>query len=174
MNLNQPIDCIIALGEGMRLDGSASNPTQAAGEKVIDVVESSNLKVPIIISGGSMVRGITEGMAIEKLLNKNNIKNLFVSDTKIFPSGTHLQPGAVQKRIKKINPKSVILITHPVHSSRALWVFSEYFPDIKFIPIVSKDVYDKKMIQVRLHNKILFTTWNSIAWIHNYLFYKVK
>lgn len=105
MNLNQPIDCIIALGEGMRLDGSASNPTQAVGEKVIDVVESSNLKVPIIISGGSMVRGITEGMAIEKLLNKNNIKNLFVSDTKIFPSGDTSSARSSAKTNKKDKSK---------------------------------------------------------------------
>jgi len=174
MNFNQPIDCIIVLGEGMRPDGTASNPTHAVGEKAVDIVKLFNLEVPIIISGGSIARGITEGMAIKKLLSQHKIKNLFVSDAKTFPAGTHLQPKAIEEQIKKINPKRAILITHPVHSTRALWIFKEYFPSIIFAPVVSENVYDKKMIQVRLHNKFFFTIWNGVAWIHNYLFCKFK
>lgn len=174
MSFKKEIDSIIILGEGIRPDGSASTPTCAVGEKAVSIIKLFELKVPVIISGGSIASGVTEGMAIKKILNANNIKKLFVLDTKVFPSGTHLQPEAIQEQMKKNNLRKVILIAHPVHIARALWVFKKYFPKIKFIPMASNEVYDKKMIQVRLHNKFFFTIWNNMAWIHNYLFYKFK
>ena len=166
-------DLILALGVALRPDGSAGAPTSAVARKVIDLHRTGAAR-RILLCGGYTQAGVSEAEAMRRLLAAEGItEGVWLDEEQDHVQGTPRQPVSVERVLRGAlpsYPETVVLVAHPLHLPRALWLFRKAFPEIEFIPVKADEVYDAGLSQRRLHSRWRFWLWNGLAWVHHRMF----
>ena len=166
-DLPEKADCVVALGCSLRPDGTAANPTRAIADRAAELYRQGRAR-KMVISGGNPVNGVTEGEAMMSVARERHglsgpdlILDELPKDRYV---GTLQQVQSVEKILRGLEAKKVLLVVQPQQLPRALWLFRRMIPDIAFYPANPAEEYDPLSTQSRMHTAWRFRIWNMIAW----------
>jgi uncharacterized SAM-binding protein YcdF (DUF218 family)/beta-phosphoglucomutase-like phosphatase (HAD superfamily) len=163
-------DLILGIGAGFKNDGGPSNLSIAVAEKCAALVREG-VAPRIMLSGGSIVRGASEEEKMRDVLNEMGImRDIVLARAPNRSASSHLMPEYVARAFGEHWPQRVIIVAHPLHLPRVLWLFEHAFPEIEFYPVNAREAYDPESNQLRLHNSFWFTVWNGLAFCHHRMF----
>lgn len=166
-------DLILGLGVALRPDGASGAPTAAVARKVIELYRLGAAR-RILLCGGYAQAGVSEAEAMRRLLAVEGItEGIWLDEAPDHVQGTPRQPVSVERLLRGVlpsYPETVVLVAHPLHLPRAVWLFRKSLPAIEFIPIRADEVYDTTLSQRRLHSRWRFWLWNCLAWVHHRMF----
>jgi len=169
----RPVDLLVALGVGLRSDGTPGPPTTAVAERTANLLEH-NLARVALLSGGYRQAGISEAEAMRTILIGRSITTpIFIDCSPNHVRGTPFQPPSAERIFHtklKTNPKHILLVAHSMHLPRAQWLFRRFFSKIEFYWAGAGEIYDPCSSQRRLHGPRRFALWNLMAWGHHRLF----
>lgn len=168
-------DLILGLGAALHRDGSASLPTAAVAQRVIELYRARCAPV-VVLSGGYRQNQVSEAAAMSQLLAEQSVVFwVRLDEAPDHVRGTHRQPASARdlfQRVLPSPPHRVILVAHPRHLPRALWLFRRAFPDIAWFPANATEVYDPAASQWRLRRRWSFVLWNLAAWPVHWLLHR--
>ena len=122
---------------------------------------------------GNSQSGVSEAEAMRRILATEGIhERVWIDQDPIHVRGTPFQLKTVERIFSHTlpsYPKQLILVAHPLHLPRAIWLFRRAFPKVQFLLAASQQVYDTTVSQRRLHSRWRFLLWNGLAWIHHLL-----
>ena len=166
-------DLILGLGVAVCRDGSAGAATTAVADEVVRLYRAG-VAPRILLSGGYSQAGVSEAEAMRRLLVDQGIDEaVWVDAAPDHILGTPYQPRSAAAMFSNhfpSVPQRIVLVGHPLHLPRALWLFRRAFPNITITPAPSREVYDALLSQRRLHARWRFMLWNCAAWIHHLIF----
>jgi uncharacterized SAM-binding protein YcdF (DUF218 family) len=162
----QKADVIVAVGIGLRMDGSLSNLSQAVAQKAVDLYKDK-FSPTIIFTGGFVQNSTTEAEAMRDYAIERGVPR---KDTIIETNSVSTPANADEtlKIIKKENFKSVLVVAQHIHARRVTFLFRKKLGDnhsLYWSSAFSK--YDDVPGQKRLLSESRFLLW-EIFWIITY------
>lgn len=121
--------------------------------------------------------GISEARAMRTVVSTLGVtEDVVLDEAECHRRGTHHQPvtfasilsGRVAGRVSA--DCRVILVAHPRHLPRALWLFRRALPTMRFYAANADEIYDPLSTQWRLRGRWRFCLWNLLASVHHLLF----
>lgn len=115
-------DAIVVLGGGVRFDGELSDPTQRRLVYALRLFRKGYAPVVILTGGNPTIPDLPESEQMERVARELGFSSgSFIVETKA--KRTSEQAVAVAEIVRARQMKSVILVTSPLHSYRALQTF---------------------------------------------------
>jgi len=166
-------DLILALGVSLRRDGLPSTSTLAVARCAAQLFVQGYAPT-ILLSGGYSQQGVSEASAMRRILADEGIsEHILLDESPAHVFGTQHQPRTAAQIFRTQMgewPSRIILIAHPRHLPRALWLFRRSLSGIAIFPMNAPEVYDPASVQLRLRGPKRFILWNLLAWTHHWLF----
>jgi hypothetical protein len=168
----KPVDLLLALGVGLRRDGTPGPPTTAVAQRTAELAERGFART-ILLSGGYRQNGVAEAEAMQSILSGREIQTSILLDcSPAHIGGTPFQPpsaAAIFQSELGRTPDQILLVAHRMHLPRALWLFRRFFRKVEFYWAGAEEVYDPCSEQRRLRGRWRFAIWNLMAWTHHRL-----
>jgi uncharacterized SAM-binding protein YcdF (DUF218 family) len=165
-NIHHRVDVIVAMGTGIRSDGSLSNLSKAVTQKAIELYKNK-FAPNIIFTGGFTQNNITEAEAMRDYAIKRGIpkNNIFLEVDSV---STPTNVSETQKILKKKKFKSVLVVAQYVHIRRVIALFRRMLGNnYKLYWISAFSKYDNVPGQKRLSSENRFLLW-EMFWIGIY------
>ena len=161
----QKADAIVVLSG----DGESSYINQSYQRRTLDAIEyyKTGYASKIIISSGRD-QNFSEMEIIKSLLIKRGIPENVIFITDKFPKSTYENINLLKELIKRNDIKSVILITSPYHSRRALWIFRKVMPEVNVLAPKVIDTPSKKIEWVANLDQLKVIMYEYSSIIYNY------
>jgi len=165
-------DVIVAVGIGLRSDGSLSNLSKAVAQKAIDLYKE-RFSSKIIFSGGFSQNNKTEAEAMRDYALKRGIapKDIIIE---IDSVSTPTNVDETLKILKNNRLKSVLVVAQHIHARRVIFLFSKKLGDSYKIYWASAfSRYDVVPGQKRLLSEETFLLW-GVFWVVVYRLFGYK
>lgn len=121
-------------------DGESSYINQSYQRRTLDAINYyKSGYAPLIILSSGRDQTFSEVEVIKSLLINRGVPVSAIQILEKYPRSTFQNVAFVKESLDKQGVKSILLITSPYHSRRALWVWRKAMPDIE---VVSPEVVD--------------------------------
>ena len=119
-------------------DGESSYINQSYQRRTLDAIHYfKSGYAPLIILSSGKNQTISEVEIIRSLLINRQVPNNSIQILNEYPRSTYENVALVKEILTRNNINSILLITSPYHSRRALWVWRKAMPDLNVLaPIV--------------------------------------
>jgi uncharacterized SAM-binding protein YcdF (DUF218 family)/glycosyltransferase involved in cell wall biosynthesis len=119
-------------------DGESSYINQSYQRRTLDAIHYfKSGYAPLIILSSGKNQTISEVEIIRSLLINRQVPNNSIQILNEYPRSTYENVALVKEILTRNNVNSILLITSPYHSRRALWVWRKAMPDLNVLaPIV--------------------------------------
>lgn len=166
----KPVDVLLALGVGLRPDGTPGPPTTAVAQHTAILAERGFART-ILLCGGYRQAAVAEAEAMRAILSARGVTIPILLDcSPDHVRGTPFQPPSAAEILQSQlghTPGHILLVAHRMHLPRALWLFRRFFTTVEFYWSSAEEVYDARSGQRRLHARWRFAIWNLLAWVHH-------
>jgi hypothetical protein len=167
---SKPVEILLALGVGLRKDGTPGPPTTAVAQRAAQLIELGYART-VLLSGGFRQAGVAEAEAMQTILIGGGMTAPILLDcSPKHVRGTPFQPPSAaevfQRQLGHF-PRQILLVAHPMHLPRAVWLFQRFLPAVEFFWAAAEEAYDQFSSQHRLHSRWRFAVWNLLAWAHH-------
>lgn len=161
----QKVDAIVVFSG----DGELGYINQSYQRRTLDAFEyfENGYASQIIISSGRD-QTFSEVEIIKSLLIKRGIPEDVIFTADKYPRSTYENIILIKEILEKSNFKSILLVTSPYHSRRALWIFKKVMPELLVLAPKVIDTPSKEMEWVASLDQIKIITYEYLSIIYNY------
>jgi len=161
----EKVDAIVVLSG----DGETSYINQSYQRRTLDAIKyfKNGYASQIIISSGRD-QTFSEVEIIKSLLIKREISEDVIFITNEYPKSTFENILLIKDMLIKKNIKSIILITSPYHSRRALWIFRKTFPELIVLAPKVIDTPSKEIEWSASVDQLRVIVYEYVSIIYNY------
>jgi uncharacterized SAM-binding protein YcdF (DUF218 family) len=161
----QKVDAIVVLSG----DGETNYINQSYQRRTLDAINYFNngYASQIIISSGRD-QTFSETEIIKSLLTKRGVPEHAIYISSKYPKTTYENILLITHTLNERNIKSILLITSPYHSRRALWIFRKIVPELIVISPKVIDTPSKNIEWTTSMDKLRVIIYEYISIIYNY------
>jgi uncharacterized SAM-binding protein YcdF (DUF218 family)/glycosyltransferase involved in cell wall biosynthesis len=161
----QKVDAIVVLSG----DGEINYINQSYQRRTLDAIKyfKNGYASQIIISSGRD-QTFSEVEIIKSLLVKRGVPEDVIFLINEYPKSTFENISLINDKLNKNNIKSIILITSPYHSRRALWIFRKTFPELIVLAPKVIDTPSKEIEWSTSVDQLRVIVYEYVSIIYNY------
>jgi uncharacterized SAM-binding protein YcdF (DUF218 family)/glycosyltransferase involved in cell wall biosynthesis len=127
-------------------DGESSYINESYQRRALDAIRYyKSGYAPLIILSSGKDQTFSEVEIIRALLIRRGVPEQAIQILEKYPRSTHENVSLVKKILIARKVKSILLITSPYHSRRALWVWRKAMPEISLVAPVVVDTPQESM-----------------------------
>jgi len=151
-------------------DGEVSYQNLSYQNRALDAIDlyDKGYAEKIFLSSGRE-QTIADVEMIRLYLTNKGVANPSIHILEKYPNSTYQNVRMVKKNLEKEKIKSILFITSPYHSRRAVLTWKKNAPNIKVINFVSEDLLSKGMQWNIGMDKIRVIMYEYFAMMHNWL-----
>jgi uncharacterized SAM-binding protein YcdF (DUF218 family)/glycosyltransferase involved in cell wall biosynthesis len=148
-------------------DGESNYINQSYQRRTLDAIRYfKDGYAPLIILSSGKDQTFSEVEIIRSLLINRGVPQQAIIIFDKYPRSTHENVELVKNTLKEYGIKSILMITSPYHSRRALWVWRKEMPELMVLAPPVVDTPSQKMEWITNGNQIKIIVYEYIAIIY--------